>query len=129
MAGFMVFDTTTLTFETYLPDDVDAATYEKIQGGVDQIIDVTGDLQPYTPRGSEQLPVPSGFTLDSAKWFATPNGDLPTIDDVGASRAARTTINNRTYYVFRKMDYSNGFMFTDGFEYVLVLEKYEEGSV
>lgn len=124
----MAFDNKTLTFETYLPDEKDPETYLMTKGSVDQSIVATGDLQPFLPKGKEQVSLVDGFTLNNAKCFIT-DADIPTMEDVGGTQPAQTVYKGRTYFVMRDMDYSDGGMATDGHFYVLMMKNTVEGSV
>lgn len=99
-----------------------------VEGKDSPPIHTRGNLQPYIPRGTEQVSAPHGFTLESSKMYKT-KVCLPTMDDLGHKKAARTIIGGRTYFVLRKYDYSTGMMATSGYFYVLVLQHSKEGSV
>lgn len=116
-----IFNNSRLTFSIPTAGSINPSTgfWEE---GTPQSVVVTGDLQPYVRTGSSQEALPEGFKLADSKFFIT-DQVLPTVDDAELSFAATTIINDRTYYVAVRFDFSNGPLSTDTNFYILALKK------
>lgn len=128
MARQSIFANTTLSFVTYAAGGIDPVTRKWVDGAANTPVDVLGSLQPFIPRGNEQIVLDDKFTLDSSWMFVTTEA-LPTINDLGHEQAAQTTIEGRTYYVAKDYNFSRSPLSTARHFYILVMMKMVDGSV
>ena len=115
------FDTFTLKIDRKEEDSGHLDINNNWVEGEEEFFDAVGDLQPYIRKPGQQLEASEGFTLKDAKVFSTKT-ELRTIDDYRATSADRTKIDNRTYYVAQKMDWTGSVLDTDYRDYILMLE-------
>ena len=118
----------TLSFITYSAGGIDPVTRQWVDGAANSPVEATGSLQPFIPRGNEQVTLDDKFTLDSSFMFVTTTA-LPTINDLGETGAATTTIQGRTYYIAKDYNFSNSPLSTANHFYILVMMKLVDGSV